>query len=239
MEDPLNRGKTDVPLIELTDLSKTYPGVVPVVALSPTRLRIYEGDQIAIVGPSGSGKSTLLNMLGLLDAPTVGSYKLQGVEVAVEDDLIRGTVRGQRFGFVFQAFHLLAGRTLAENVELGMVYANVKPKERVDRATRALERLGLGHRAHADPRHLSGGERQRAAIARAIAMEPRVLFCDEPTGNLDSKNTRLVMDLLDGLNESGLTVVMVTHDQHLAQQMKRCITVQDGVINENESLQHV
>jgi len=171
-------------------------------------------------------------MLGLLDAPSEGIYKLRGIGVDVDDDLIRGTVRGHEFGFVFQAFHLLAGRTLLENVELGMIYARVKPQERRLRAVSALQRLGLGHRTDADPRHLSGGERQRAAIARAIAMEPSILFCDEPTGNLDSKNTAIVTELLEGLNAEGLTVVMVTHDAYLAQKMRRCVTVRDGLISE-------
>lgn len=223
-----NRQSSEIPLIELTGITKTYPGVVPVVAVKPTTLAIDRGDQVAIVGPSGSGKSTLLNLLGLLDAPSSGSYLLNGVELSDANELTRGSIRGHLFGFVFQSFHLLAGRSLIENVELGMTYVRIPAKSRRQRAAIAIEQLGLTHRMHADPRELSGGERQRAAIARAIAVSPSVLFCDEPTGNLDSKNSAVVMELLRGLNSDGLTLVLVTHDESVAASMNRIVTVNDG-----------
>ncbi|WP_285727086.1 ABC transporter ATP-binding protein [Psychromicrobium xiongbiense] len=221
------------PLIELTGLAKTYPGAVPVHALLPTDLALQRGDYLAIVGPSGSGKSTLLNMLGLLDTATAGSYRLMGVELADAPDHLRGMARGHAFGFVFQAFHLLPGRTVVENIELSMMYVRVPPKRRRQRAFDSLEFLGLGHRAFADPRELSGGERQRAAIARAIAAEPDVLFCDEPTGNLDTANSARVMELLDTLNGEGITVVLVTHDHDLAARAGRQLTVRDGLVTED------
>lgn len=215
-------------LIELQQVTKTYDSAVPVNALHRTDLVIYHGDSIAIVGPSGSGKSTLLNVLGLLDAPTAGTYLLDGIDVTAADEVVRGAVRGQKFGFVFQSFHLLSHRTVTENVELAMTYARIPRNQRRARAHAVLETLGLIHRRDADPRDLSGGERQRAAIARAVCLNPGVLFCDEPTGNLDSRNTELVMESLENLNKAGQTLVMVTHNPELAQIMSRTITVQDG-----------
>lgn len=220
------------PLIELRQLTKTYDSGVPVNALHSTDLVIHHGDSVAIVGPSGSGKSTLLNVLGLLDKPTTGTYLLEGVDVTVIDEVVRGAVRGQKFGFVFQSFHLLPHRTVTENVELAMMYAQVPRRERRPKAHAVLETLGLLHRRDADPRNLSGGERQRAAIARAICLNPRVLFCDEPTGNLDSQNTAIVMESLANLNQAGQTLVMVTHNPELARTMNRTISVRDGVTAE-------
>jgi putative ABC transport system ATP-binding protein len=220
------------PLIELRQATKTYDSGVPVHALHRTDLIIHHGDSVAIVGPSGSGKSTLLNVLGLLDAPTTGTYLLEGVDVTASDEVVRGAVRGQKFGFVFQSFHLLSNRTVTENVELAMMYAQVPRSQRRPRAHAVLETLGLIHRRDADPRDLSGGERQRAAIARAICLSPRVLFCDEPTGNLDSRNTGIVMESLASLTQAGLTLVMVTHNPELARTMNRTISVQDGATAE-------
>lgn len=220
------------PLIELRHVTKTYPAGIPVNALHSTDLIIHHGDSVAIVGPSGSGKSTLLNVLGLLDTPTSGTYLMEGVDVTAADEVVRGAVRGQKFGFVFQSFHLLSHRTVTENVELAMMYAQVPRRQRRPRAHAVLETLGLIHRRDADPRELSGGERQRAAIARAICLSPRVLFCDEPTGNLDSQNAGIVMESLASLNQAGQTVVMVTHNPELARTMNRTISVQDGVTAE-------
>ncbi len=185
-----------------------------------------------MTGPSGSGKSTLLNLLGLLDVPTTGSYRVSEMETAACGPTLRGAIRGQLFGFVFQAFHLLPGRTARENVELGMLYGPYGPRERRRLATDALERLGLGHRANADPRQLSGGEKQRVAIARAVAARPQVLFCDEPTGNLDSANTSVVLAVLRQLHGEGLTVIVVTHDPEVASQAQRRLNVVDGVVHE-------
>lgn len=217
------------PLIELRQAAKTYHGRVPVHALSGTDLVIHQGDSVAVVGPSGSGKSTLLNLLGLLDTPTSGSYRLEGVDVTGSNEVVRAAVRGQKFGFVFQAFHLLPHYTVTENVELAMMYARVPRAERRLRTEAALETLGMTHRRHSDPRDLSGGERQRTAIARAISLNPEVLFCDEPTGNLDSRNTHIVMDALAKLNQAGQTLVLVTHDTGLAQALGRTVQVQDGI----------
>ncbi|MEV0895814.1 ABC transporter ATP-binding protein [Actinoplanes sp. NPDC049802] len=219
------------PVLSLTGVSRTYNDGHPVMALRPTDLGLAQGDHVTISGPSGAGKSTLLNILGLLDAPTEGSYRINGVETRTLGEATRGAVRGQIFGFVFQAFHLLAGRSALENVELGMLYGPHSPRRRRQLARTALERMRLGHRAHADPRQLSGGEKQRVAVARAIACEPRVLFCDEPTGNLDSENTAGVLDLLDELHRDGLTVVVVTHDHEIAARGRRRLRVVDGVVS--------
>ncbi|WP_422935791.1 ABC transporter ATP-binding protein [Sinomonas sp. P47F7] len=219
-------------VIELRDVVKTYAGRVPVHALQPVNLLVGKGESVAIVGPSGSGKSTLLNILGLLDTPTRGAYFLEGVDVTAADEVTRGAVRGQKFGFVFQSFHLLPHRTVAENVELAMMYARIPAVERRERTQNALETLGLIHRREADPRELSGGERQRTAIARAICLNPEVLFCDEPTGNLDSHNTGIVMDILADLHENGQTIVLVTHNLELAKLMRRTVSVRDGMVSE-------
>jgi putative ABC transport system ATP-binding protein len=219
-------------LLGLTDVAKTYDGDVPVPALHPTTVSINEGDYVAITGPSGSGKSTLLNILGLLDSPTAGLYAVDGNDMAAATERELLSVRGQTFGFIFQAFHLLEGRTALENVEMGMLYTGQDRSVRRERATRALERFGLTHRAQTMPRRLSGGEKQRVAIARAVAKAPKVLLCDEPTGNLDSTNTRMVADLLAELNSQGLTVIIVTHDEQLAREAHRRLRVSDGTVTE-------
>jgi putative ABC transport system ATP-binding protein len=184
------------------------------------------------MGPSGAGKSTLLNVFGLLDVPTTGSYRVGSIETVGVSQVLRGAIRGQLFGFVFQAFHLLAGRTAVENVEVGMLYGPHLHRQRRRMAEAALERMGLGHRMHADPRQLSGGERQRVAIARAVAPCPRVLFCDEPTGSLDSENTAGLLSLLRELNGQGLTIVVVSHDEQVAAEAHRQLRVVDGVVGQ-------
>jgi putative ABC transport system ATP-binding protein len=218
--------------LALDGISRTYHDGQPVHALRPTTLDIHSGEYLSITGPSGSGKSTLLNLLGLLDEPTSGSYRVESMETVGGGQSLRAAVRGQLFGFVFQAFHLLAGRTALENVELGMLYGPHRHRQRRHLAAETLERMGLSHRAHADPRHLSGGERQRVAIARAVAARPQVLFCDEPTGNLDSENTANVLTLLRELNAEGLTLVVVTHDEDVAAQAPRRLRVNDGTVSE-------
>ncbi len=220
-------------MLELQQVSRTYHDGHPVHALRPTDLRVEEGDYVTITGPSGSGKSTLLNILGLLDAASTGSYRVCGVETAQAGELLRGGIRGQLFGFVFQSFHLLAGRTAVENVEVGMLYGPQARRARRRLAVEAVQRIGLGHRRDADPRTLSGGERQRIAIARAVAARPRVLFCDEPTGNLDSANTANVLALLRELNDEGLTIVMITHDPGVAGEGRRRLRVHDGAVRED------
>lgn len=211
-------------------MSKVYPGDSPVEALAPTTLSINRGEALAVVGPSGSGKSTLLNLLGLLDRPTFGSLRLQGTPTEELSESQRTAWRGQVLGFVFQAFHLLDDRNVLGNVELGMLYGPIPPKERAVRAIEAVERVGLSSRARAHPSTLSGGERQRVAIARAIAPGPRILLCDEPTGNLDSVNSKIVLDLLLSLNADGVTLIVVTHDPTVAARLPRHLTVRDGVV---------
>ncbi|HUR06277.1 MAG TPA: ABC transporter ATP-binding protein, partial [Nonomuraea sp.] len=200
------------PVILLDDLTKEFPADPPVRALTAINLRVEKSDYVAIVGPSGSGKSTLLNMLGLLDRPTSGSYRLDGIETVCLKDSVRTTIRGGRIGFVFQSFHLLPHRSVLENVMLAEVYGTAPRAGRRERAMRALERVRLSHRVGFLPGRLSGGERQRAAIARALMGEPSLLLCDEPTGNLDSKNTDAVLDLFDDLRAQGMTIVVITHE---------------------------
>jgi putative ABC transport system ATP-binding protein len=223
-------------MLSLRDVARIYHDGHPVHALRPTSIDIGEGDYVTVTGPSGSGKSTLLNMLGLLDRPTNGSYAVAGVDTTRLREQTRGAIRGQLFGFVFQAFHLLPGRSAIENVELGMLYGPTTARERRRLALSAMDRMGLLHRAHADPRTLSGGERQRVAIARAVAATPRVLFCDEPTGNLDSANTDNVLALLSELHRDGLTIIVVTHDPDVAGIGTRRLRVADGVVTDASAL---
>ncbi|KAB1928061.1 ABC transporter ATP-binding protein [Micromonospora noduli] len=219
-------------MLDLVDVSRSYDDGHLIEALRPTTLAINDGEYIAITGPSGSGKSTLLNLLGMIDRPTSGLYRISGIDTTSLTDTARGAIRGQIFGFVFQAFHLLPGRSAVENVELGMLYGPHSRRGRRSRAYEALERVGLADRRDSDPRTMSGGERQRVAIARAVAGRPRVLFCDEPTGNLDSANTRKVLGLLQELNASGLTVVVVTHDADVAAAAPRRLMLSDGTVTE-------
>ncbi|WP_059005657.1 ABC transporter ATP-binding protein [Streptomyces specialis] len=220
------------PVLELTGVARTYDDGVPVHALRPVDLLVGTGDYLTVTGPSGAGKSTLLNVLGLLDRPTAGSYRVAGDETSKADERRRVTLRGQLFGFVFQAFHLLPGRSALENVELGMVYGPRPVRERRRLAAEALDRVGMSARSGADPRTLSGGERQRVAIARAVAGRPRVLFCDEPTGNLDTENSVRVLELIGELHREGITLVVVTHDAEVAARGDRRIEVRDGTVTE-------
>jgi putative ABC transport system ATP-binding protein len=220
--------------MELDQAAVTYPGAVPVRALRPVSLRFAAGEMVAVAGRSGSGKSTLLNVLGLLDRPTEGRYLVRGVDTSLLSESGLTALRGREFGFVFQSFHLLADRTAAENAELGLVYRGMGAWERRAAACDALERVGLGHRLSAMPGTLSGGEQQRVAIARALAQRPRVLLCDEPTGNLDRRNSDLVTNLLRELAAEGLTVITVTHDLQIAAAMNRCLDIDDGVVTERD-----
>jgi putative ABC transport system ATP-binding protein len=220
------------PVLDLQGVCKAYPGSPPVTALHPTHLRVETGDFLAVVGPSGSGKSTLLNLLGLLDRPTHGSYRLSGTDVATLTERDRAALRGRRVGFVFQAFHLLPHRTALENVALARLYVTARGEHRQADAARALRRVGLGHRLDALPSRLSGGERQRVAIARAVVNTPDILLCDEPTGNLDSATAGAVMDLLAELNQAGVTIAVITHDPAVAQRARRQVTILDGRLSE-------
>lgn len=220
-------------MIRLTGISRTFQvGDELVRALVDVDEEIRLGEHIAIMGPSGSGKSTLLNILGCLDQPTTGSYFLNGQEVAHLDDTALTNVRRHEIGFVFQFFHLVHRLTAAENVELPMIFAGVGRAERRQRATAALEAVGLTPRANHQPDQLSGGERQRVALARATIMRPEILLADEPTGNLDSKSGKIVLDLLDRMNQHGLTLVVVTHDPRVAQRADRILVLVDGRIEQ-------
>lgn len=218
-------------LIELRDVEKTYDlGEVQVHALRGTSLDIDQGEYVCLMGPSGSGKSTLMNTLGCLDRPSSGSYRLAGEEVVTMSAAERARLRNRRIGFVFQSFNLLPRTSAVENVELPLLYAkHVSARERRQRAITILERVGLGDRLYHHPSQLSGGQQQRVAIARSLINEPAILMADEPTGNLDSRTSREVMELFRGLNDvQGITLVVVTHDPEVARHAKRNIVLRDG-----------
>ena len=221
-----------VPLIELTDLTKSFPGRPAIEVLHPTSLRIEKGGYASIVGPSGSGKSTLLNLLGMLDRPTSGEYAFAGEPTTGLTPDERSALRARRIGFVFQSFHLIAERTVLENVLLSTLYSGVPRAERIDRAVAAVERVGLGHRLRQTPTTLSGGERQRVAVARATMTSPDLLLADEPTGNLDQETSKQVMTLFEELNDGGMTVVLITHDAAVADRARRVIRIVDGTVEE-------
>jgi putative ABC transport system ATP-binding protein len=231
--DPHSDGLGPSAEMELDQVAMTYPGMVPVRALLPVSVRIQSGEMVAVTGRSGSGKSTLLNVLGLLDRPTGGRYLVRGVDTSVLPESGVTSLRASQFGFVFQSFHLLADRTAAENAELGLMYRGIPARHRRQAAAGALHRVGLSHRMTALPRTLSGGERQRVAIARALAQQPRVLLCDEPTGNLDRRNSELIVSLLTGLNAEGLTVLIVTHEQQIAAALPRVLSIDDGKVTDD------
>ena len=225
-----NNGRT--PVIDVRDIYKTYQmGEHEVRALAGVSLTIYPGELVAIMGPSGSGKSTLMNVLGCLDQPTAGSYRLDGVDVEQmkEDEL--AAVRNRKIGFVFQSFNLLRHTSAIDNVEQPMIYAGVSAKDRRARATEALESVGLGTRLKHFSSELSGGQQQRVAIARSLVNNPAIILADEPTGNLDSKSGAEIMCLFQTLSrEKGITVIFVTHDPRIADHCKRIIRIADGLI---------
>ena len=219
-------------VVELDGVSREFPGSPPVEAVREASLAVADGDYVAIVGPSGSGKSTLLHILGCLDTPTAGTYRLLGLDVGALSDGLRTSLRGSEVGFVFQAFHLLEYRTVLENVMTGLVYNRTPRRTRRRRSAEALEQVGLGHRIDFTPRQLSGGERQRVAIARAIVAQPSLLLCDEPTGNLDTGTTDSILDLFDDLRTEGLTLMVITHEQAVSRRAERRIEMIDGMLSE-------
>jgi putative ABC transport system ATP-binding protein len=220
---------SEAPLIELRAVTRAFPiGDGAVRALDHVDLAIQRGEFVAIMGASGSGKSTLLNILGCLDRPTSGTYRLEGTEVGTLSEDALAAVRQQRIGFIFQFFHLIPRLTATRNVELPMIFAGVPAAERQARAHVALAGVGLEHRAAHRPDQLSGGERQRVAIARAIVMRPSVLLADEPTGNLDSASGAGIVQLLETMNAGGLTVVLVTHDPEVGRHAQRILEMRDG-----------
>ena len=218
-------------IIELKQIERIFRMTeVETVALSNVNMEVSEGEFVAIMGPSGCGKSTLLNILGLLDNPTRGSYRLMGQEVANLREKERNAIRKGQIGFVFQSFNLIDELNVYENVELPLTYLNVSAAERKQRVEEMLSRMNMGHRAKHLPQQLSGGQQQRVAIARALVTNPKLILADEPTGNLDSKNGIEVMRLLTELNQEGTTIVMVTHSQRDAQYAHRTIHLFDGSI---------
>jgi putative ABC transport system ATP-binding protein len=219
------------PLISFKEVHKTYDmGQAQVRALDGISLEIEKGAYLAIMGPSGSGKSTLMNVIGCLDSPTSGSYKLKGQEIGtlVDDELAR--IRNREIGFIFQTFNLLPRTDALQNVELPLIYSGVSRRERHERAKHALEAVGLGDRMHHRPNEMSGGQRQRVAIARALVNDPSILLADEPTGNLDSRTGEEIMALIDRLHAEGNTLILVTHEDDLARRAERVIRLRDGQI---------
>ena len=222
-------------ILNLQNIYKDYQQeklVVPV--LKDVSLTVEEGEYVAIMGPSGSGKTTLMNIIGCLDRPTSGTYELAGENVLTLKDRELSDLRLKSIGFVFQSFQLMPRESAVENVALPLSYAGVRKKERRIRATKALERVGLGDRVNFRPTQLSGGQKQRVAIARAMVNHPKILLADEPTGALDSKSGEQIMELFDSLNEEGVTIVMITHDPRIAAKAKRIVRIIDGEIYEGE-----
>jgi putative ABC transport system ATP-binding protein len=220
-------------MIQVRDLRKTYQmGEIEVPALRGVNFDIQRGEFVAIMGPSGSGKSTLMNLLGCLDTPTAGQYILDGLPVEQLDRNLLAAVRNRKIGFVFQQFNLLPRQTAQENVALPLVYlGGVPTADRLERAKEVLEQVGLGERLHHRPKELSGGQQQRVAIARALITRPALLLADEPTGNLDSRASIEIMNLFKELNQSGITVVLVTHEPDIAANAARVLTVRDGLLD--------
>ena len=219
-------------LLNLQGIYKSYGGTIEVPVLKNVSIQVAEGEYVAIMGPSGSGKTTLMNIIGCLDRCTEGTYELDGADISRISENELSEVRLKKIGFVFQTFELLPGETAIENVALPLVYAGVPKAERDKAAVEALTKVGLGERVNFKPNQLSGGQKQRVAIARALINDPRILLADEPTGALDQKSGKQVMELFEELNKEGVTIVMITHDAHVASKAKRVIHIIDGMIQE-------
>jgi ABC-type lipoprotein export system ATPase subunit len=215
-------------MVELEGIGRRYGAVAPVEALRAVDLTVRTGEWVAVVGASGSGKTTLLNIVGCLDRQSSGSYRLYGIDVAALNDRQRAGLRSRHIGFVFQAFHLLAHRSVLENVMLAEIYRRRPRSGRTERARAALGAVGLSHRSDFLPTQLSGGERQRVAIARALVNAPHLLLCDEPTGNLDSVTSAAILELLGRFHDEGLTIIMITHDHGVAERAERQVRIADG-----------
>lgn len=222
-------------MIELKDIYKIYgDGDSEIRALDGINLSIAEGEFVAIVGQSGSGKSTAMNIIGCLDVPTSGQYLLDGEDVSGMNEIQLADIRSRRLGFIFQQYNLIPKLSVLENVELPLIYKAMKPEERRNRAMSALEKVGLPDRADKYPSQLSGGQQQRVSIARALAGDPHLILADEPTGALDSKTGKDVLEFISALNDEGKTVVLITHDMSVAQRAKRIVRIQDGKIVSDE-----
>lgn len=221
-------------LIDIRDMCKIYnPGENEVRALDGVSLQIMRGEYVAIIGQSGSGKSTLMNMLGCLDIPTSGTYILNGADASSLDDDELSDIRNKEIGFIFQGFNLIPSLTAVENVELPLIYRGVGKRERRQMSERALREVKLEHRMEHKPSEMSGGQQQRVAIARAIAQAPPIILADEPTGNLDSKSTKEIIGILKELHKEGRTVILITHDNDIAEQAKRVIRIKDGKVEDD------
>ncbi len=222
------------PLITVKDLGRKYViGAETIHALKSVTLNINKGEFVALMGPSGSGKSTLMNLLGCLDTPTKGEYILNGINVSEMSESELATVRNKEIGFVFQTFNLLPRSTAQDNVALPLIYAGVKKRDRDTRSIQALENVGLGNRVHHKPNELSGGQRQRVAVARALINNPSIILADEPTGNLDSKTSEEIMGLIEEIHSKGNTIIIVTHEEDIAQHAHRIVRMRDGLIEED------
>ncbi|MBK9120239.1 MAG: ABC transporter ATP-binding protein [Phycisphaerales bacterium] len=220
-------------MVHLDNVVKVYrPAIgVEVPALRGVSFSFQRGEYAAIVGPSGSGKSTLLNILGCLDRPTSGTYWLDGRDVSQMDDDALSDVRGQRIGFIFQSFNLITTQTVLENLETPLFYQGRPPRERRDLALALLDKVGLADRIHHRPHELSGGQQQRVAIARSLVNDPAIVLADEPTGNLDSRTGQIILSMLDELHAEGRTIIIVTHDLHVAERCQRIVEIRDGLIS--------
>ena len=224
-----------MPMIQINNLMKSYRlGGETVHALNDVSITIDQGEFLAIIGPSGSGKSTLMNMIGCLDRPDSGEYLLDGKEIGRMNDNELAVIRNQKIGFIFQNFNLLTKLTALENVELPLIYSGMSGRERRKFAMESLEKVGLTDRSAHLPTQLSGGQQQRVAIARALVSKPSILLADEPTGALDSKTSLEILEVMQGLNEQGHTIILITHDLAIAKQAKRMVRIQDGQLFENE-----
>ncbi|NIA24347.1 MAG: ATP-binding cassette domain-containing protein [Gammaproteobacteria bacterium] len=218
-------------VLSLSNVVKTYTGTPPVPALRGIDLQIRSGELVSVVGPSGSGKSTLLHIMGTLDRPSSGQIHVAGYDIATLSDKQMSALRSRHIGFVFQQFFLLSDYTALDNVADGLLYTGIPASKRREMAVAALERVGLGHRLGQVSNKLSGGERQRVAVARAIVGNPAIVLADEPTGNLDTRSSDAIVELLEDLNTDGVTIVVITHNREIAEQMPRRVGIRDGIID--------